>query len=265
MDTMFPGPEYGQVPRRTTSRRIEGPGRSEYIITHSHGSEYRKQSVFASAEPQSFQNIYNNHEPQRPSYYSDPPLGGQVQHGYDRMLHMPLDPLRPHQLQPDDHGQPPEFDDHDYYKQLRRRERFTPRALSGVHAESQSRKHKRRTINVLPPYRISSGDLFGMNQCSPRGPTFGISYSLLNPDDNSSVSLAQTSDRSLGHDGLKGSKKVMKGDCKVYKESIFNVSTSRYTNSLDRTVPVEAELVLQPRSRPTGNSPTPLMSWMYVL
>ena len=65
IDPMLPAPAYDYDRKRTESRRIQGPGKSEYIITHRHGSEYQKQSLFASTQPQSFRYAHNNFEPRR--------------------------------------------------------------------------------------------------------------------------------------------------------------------------------------------------------
>ena len=117
-------------------------------------------------------------------------------------------------------------------------------------------------MSVSPPSMVSSRDISDTDQRSPRGLTFEISLARSNADKNSSVSLTQTSETSLGHDRVKGSKNITEGDYKVYEESIFNISSSRYTNFLDLRMPVEAELVLQPRPRPTEKRLNPLLTWM---
>ena len=101
-----------------------------------------------------------------------------------------------------------------------------------------------------------------MDQRSPRGLKFGVSLARSSPDNNSSVPITQTPETNLGHDGVKGSKNIIEGDYKIYKESIFSVSSSRYTNFSDLAMPVEAELVLQPPAGPTKRSLSPLLTWM---
>ena len=204
----LPAPAYGYGRKRTESRRIEGPGSSEYILTHRHGSGYQKQSVFAGAEPQSSSSLYNGHGRRRTYRYSAP------QHGH--------------------HGHQPELD-----KLLLVR-----------------RKDKELTISSSS--EVSSEDIADMHQRSPRGLTFGISLASSNSDKTSSVSFTQTCQTGLDHGRVKGSKNTIESGL---KESIFRVSSSRYTHPLDMRLPVEAELVLQPPPRPTEKSLSPLLTW----
>ena len=231
MDTnsMPLAPAYGYGRKRTESRRIEGPGRSEYIITHRHGSNYQKQSVFASAQPQRLPSRYNSlHGAHATPYYSAPP------------------PASPAVV-------PAAFD---------REGPSRARMLPPIYPIQRSiRKEKEYTMSISSSGKTSSSDFSDMDQHSPRGLTFGISLARSNPDKNSSVSLTQTSEPKFGLDGVKESKKITEGDCKVYMESIFSVSSSRYTNSLDLRMPVEAELVLQPPPGPTEKSLSPLLTW----
>ena len=119
MNSRLPAPAYGYGRQKTESRRIEGPGRSEYIITHRHGSEYQKQSVFASGQPQSLPSRYKNHGPEQEAYFHAPPPRPQIQHGYDPMLHMspasPGEDAQFYTIQPGDHGHPPGFDRHGHH------------------------------------------------------------------------------------------------------------------------------------------------------
>ena len=110
--------------------------------------------------------------------------------------------------------------------------------------------------------KVSSIDDFDMGQRLSRGLTFGFSLARWNPDKSPSVSLTQTSETRVGHDVVKESKNIKEGDYKVYKESIFRVSSSRYTKSLDLRTSVEAELVSQPPPPPTDKSLSPLLTWM---
>lgn len=272
MNPKPPAPAYGYGGKKTESRRIEGPGRSEYIITHRHGSEYQKQSVFASGQPQSLPSRYKSHGREQEAYFRAPPPRPQIQHGYD---------MSPAILSRSQHP----AGDHDNLLLVRKKGTILPVSSSssddnptGLDSDSKSveafrarRRSRHRLVtsqreerrNVyIPPQQSQLDRHFHMKQRSPRGLTFGISLARLNSDKDSSVSLTQTSETSLGHDGVKGSKNITEGDYKVYKESILSVSSSRYTNSLDLRIPVEAELVLQPPARPTEKSLDPLLTWM---
>ena len=242
MNPTLPSPVYRYGRRRSESRHIEGPGRSEYIITHHHGSEYQKQSVFASAQPQSLPGRYNRHGPQITNYLPAPPPQPQIRHRFDpRMVQMPPAPPRApefHLIPPAHPGHPPGFDQHGHHG----------------HQIQIDRHDSGDDI-------IAVSDDSDTDQRSPRSLTFGISLAPSNSDKNSSVSLTQACETSLGHDGVTGSKINIEGD-KKYKETIFSVSSSRYTNSLDLRMPVEAELVLQPQPKPTEKSLNPLLTWM---
>ena len=340
MNSRLPAPAYGYGGKRTESRRIEGPGRSEYIITHRHGSEYQKQSVFASGQPQSLPSSYKGHGPEQEAYFHAPPPRPQIQHGYDQMLHMsPASPggyAQFHHIQPGDHGHPPGFDQHGHHGHGQSelaggQPQFMPRIipirpprtshyptpplppkfaypshhlqvdrhshhsdddilvarggpelseassakkLSDIQEESRSREDKDHTMSISAPSKVSSRDVSDMDQRWSRGLTFGISLARSISDKNSSVSLTQTSETRLGLDGVKGSKNIIEGDYKAYKESIFSVSSSRYTgplsprmcsqstSSLHPRMSIGAELVLQPPARPTEKGLSPLLTWM---
>ena len=221
MNAMLPAPVYGYDRKRTESRRVEGAGRSGYIITHRHGSKYQKQSVFAGGQPQSLPRPYDGY-----GAYATPDDFARGAKG------IPI-----------------------AYERLE-----GPSGVTGLpiihHSESSSRKSSSK---------VSSSDFSDMDQRSPRSLTFGISLARSNPDKSSSVSLTQTSEPNLRHDGVKGSKKLIKGDRKGYTESIFSVLSSRYAKFLDLRMPIGAELVLQPPPRPTEKSLNSLLTWMYVL
>ena len=258
MNPRLPAPEYGYGRKRTESRRIEGPGSSEYILTHRHGSEYQKQSVFASAQPRSLPSRYNSHGHQRRYFPPASPSGPQIQHRHhDHHPGFDVD---------DAHDGHDAHDAHDDYEQEELRRGHAHRSHSH---RRYSRASDPRVIPVIhstelriprfPSGGLRSRDIADMDQRSPRGLTFGISLACSSSDKNSSVSFAQTSETGSGHDGVKGSKNTIKSG---YKESIFRVLSSRYTNSLALRMPVEAELVLQPPPRPTEKSLSPLLTWM---
>ena len=265
MNPTLPAPVYRYGRKRTESRRIEGPGRSEYIITHRHGSEYQKQSVFATAQSQSLPSRYNRHGPQIPNYFSAPPAGPPIQHGHDfPMVQMPPAPPQVRDLKPPHPGHPPGFDQHGRYSDDDIHH-IPPTHHGHPPGFDQHGHHGHQPQIVRGRYSdddiIAISDDSDMDQRSPRSLTFGISLAPSNSDKDSSVSLTQASETSLGHDGVKGSKNNGEGD-KKYKETIFSVSSSRYTNSLDFRMPVEAELVLQPPPIPTEKSLNPLLTWM---
>ena len=247
MNPRLPAPAYGYGRKRTESRRIEGPGRSQYVITHRHGSEYQKQSVFASVKPQT----------------APPLLHSHGHHGHSPGLDQPGYPNHPRVLEQHGDFHPRLGPGHHDLPRVFERYRHPPEFAEAIRFGRKSpRETKHRKMPISSPSTVSSRDDSDMDQRSPRGLTFGISLARSNSDKNSSVSLTQASETSLGHNGVKGSKNNIEGDYKVYKETIFSVSSSRYTNSLDLAMPVEAELVLQPPPRPTERSLNPLLTWM---
>ena len=251
---MLPAPAYGQNRKGTESQRIEGPGRSGYVITHRHRSEYQKQSAFASVQPQSLPSRCRSHGPRDASYYSDPRFVPSV-----RDLHTqsskkkkkkktPQSPLRGvRDLKIGVHSD----------SELARATRAMP-----MHVEHLRHKVKVDRNPVRSSSKVSSIDDFDMGQRLSRGLTFGFSLERSNLDKSPSVSLIQTSKTSVGHDVVKESKNIIEDESKVYKERIFSVSSSRYTKSLDLRTSVEAELVLQPPPPPTDKSLSRLLTWM---
>ncbi len=238
---MYPPPAYGYSRTRTESRRIEGPGRSPHIITHRHGSEYQKQSVYASAQHQTLPSRYNSHGPRMITTRFTSPPEPQI-HLYNAIKR---EEQSHHKRQP----------------QMNRLNRDTEYEAR-MRAEELSAMLRDDKRSISSSSKVSSRDISEMDQRSPRGLKFGFSLARSSPDKNSSVSITQTLETSLGHDGVKGSKSIIEGDYKVYKENIFSVSSSRYTNFLDLRLPVEAELVLQPPAGPTKKSLSPLLTWM---
>ncbi len=272
---IHPPPAYGYSRKRTESRRIEGPGRSPHIITHRHGSEYQKQSVYASARYQTLPSRYNSHGPRMITTRFTSPPEPQI-HLYNaeqrlrfeqeenrRSRPRPYPPPPEPQIHPSYHNHPRSYQ-HSHHKrqpQMNRLNRDTEYEAR-MRAEELSAMLRDDKRSISSSSKVSSRDISEMDQRSPRGLKFGFSLARSSPDKNSSVSITQTLETSLGHDGVKGSKNIIEGDYKVYKENIFSVSSSRYTNFLDLRLPVEAELVLQPPAGPTKKSLSPLLTWM---
>ena len=235
MDPRLPAPAYGHGRKRAESR----PGRSEYIITHRHGSEYQKQSVFARAQPQALPSAYNNHGPFITPHHSATPPRRLV-------AHTASSPQRRHG---------------------RRRQQSieSARATSivrSIRTDPRDREEDDAGLSIPSSSKLSSSEISDIDQRSPRSLKFAISLARSDSDKSSSVPLTRTSKIDLGHDGVKELRNIREDHYKVYKEKIFNVLSSRYTKSLDLGTPDEAELVVQPPPGPNQKSRNPLLTWM---
>lgn len=249
---------FGTVRRRTESRRVEEPGRSKQKISHRHGSGHQKQSAFtgvhneatpghyyADDSPKKFHYHYPNETPYRFSRRHDR-LDGQEKNwgllvpegqNIDEML-IQEGRMAPH---------------------------YDPRLVRDTfYHPPDSIDPKRRTYSEAQNSvsTISYTDRSYKDKLSPTGLSFGFSFGVFAQDQRSSISLPETSLTNLDRAGVKGSNNIVRGDSKVYRESIFNVSSSRYTNRSDLGLPCEAELVLQPLAGASERSLHPLLNWM---
>ena len=89
----------------------------------------------------------------------------------------------------------------------------------------------------------------------------GFSFKSFDPHEKSQGSSAQISLTSPGRGRISGSKSIVGDESKTYRESIINVSSSRYINSSDPGQSCGAELILQPPAR-GERSLQPLLNWM---
>ena len=236
MDPMLPAPAYGYGRKRTESRRMEGSGRSEYTITHRHGSEYQKQSIFASAQHQAFPSPYSNHRPF----------------------------IVPHPAPPPDRHYPPHVLMHPGYHDPQLEEDYgaEQRFAAPINAESKHREKGLHAMSISSSNKLSSSDISDMDHRLPRSLKFTVSLARSDSAKSSSVPLTQTLETGIGHEGVKRLNNTREGEYKVYKDKIFNVWSSRYTKFLNGVIPVEAGLVLQPPPRPNQKSRYPLLTWM---
>ena len=248
---MLPAPAYGHGRKRTELRRIKGPGKSEYIITHRHGSEYQKQSVFANVQPEESPSAYNNHEPFITPYDSAPPPQRPP------IRHLAMD-LGHHDRQDFRHHDQQTVEPIHAESARRRFRRSEPR----FYAKSRIREKRLYTMFSSSSSKLSSSDNCEMDHRSPRSLKFAVSLARSDSDKSSSVPLTQTSETGIGHDGVKRLNNTREGDYKVYKENIFNVLSSRYTNLFEFGMPDEAELILQPLPRPNQKVRSPLLTWL---
>ena len=92
--------------------------------------------------------------------------------------------------------------------------------------------------------------------------SFGFSFDFFDPYEKSQESFAQTSLTSLGRGRIRGSKGIVGDESKTYRESIIDVSSSRYVNISDPGQSCGAELILQPPAGESERSLQPLLSWM---
>ena len=266
MDSMLPSPAAYGSGRKETER---------YVITHRLGSEYQKQSVFASGQPQDWprSSRYNRRGPRMTSYNPALPPGAPIQPHYDRRMRdgararpPPVIRIRPRN-QPR-YSRQSGYDQHDHYGypegRARRRSRspIKNKNTKSIRFQARVSSSDDNSISHESYSESAAGYYLASRSRKEKDHTFGISLARSNSNKNLSVSLTQDSETNLGHDGANGSRNNLEGGYKVYKENIFSVSSSRYTYSSDLRMPIEAELVLQPPSRPTEKSLSPLLTWM---
>ena len=248
-DPAFPGyaertsyPVYPSVPpknrygrRRAGSRYVEELGRSKQRHSHRYGNELHNQIASADVQDEmspSRRYAVNNLD-EIPYHDIAYPFGPFPQ--YDK-----LRGTRPPQHEP-------------------------PKEHHYMHARTddayQTTPHHHISYNF--PARYSDNeDSWRSDESSPLGLSFGFSLGFFGLDGNTRVPLAKTPPMSLERGWVRGSKSIVGDDSKMYRESIFNISSSRYTNFSDRGLPCEAELNVQPPAAASQRSLHPLLNWM---
>ena len=92
--------------------------------------------------------------------------------------------------------------------------------------------------------------------------TMGFPFKFFDPYEKSQESFAQTSLTSLGRGRIRGSKSIVGDESKSYRETIINVSSSRYVGISDSGQSCRAELILQPPAGRSEKGLSPLLNWI---